>query len=255
VTDYSIRPGGPQLFAQRTPVREPNSALPGAPQRSSLIARLFALQTVAWTAHFESFFLPGLRSLDMGDLNVRNVLILAAIGLVSGAVGGILVEGSHAGVAGSSKLVSDQQLQQDDWLLGASDDAERFRRLQQQLRGFDQPMWEIGERFTRIHDALGRGNYELAVFHWWKIEQTLRNAAMKRPKRAANAEAFFLNGNYQRLRTEFESRDPRRAWAAFEEAKGICQACHHAEQSGFANDQALFELSAPAGYARADNKQ
>jgi len=28
VTDYSIRPGGPQLFAQRTPVREPNSALP-----------------------------------------------------------------------------------------------------------------------------------------------------------------------------------------------------------------------------------
>ena len=191
----------------------------------------------------------------MGDLNVRNVLILAAIGFVSGTIGAIVVAGSHAGAAGPTKLVSEQQLQQDDWLLAAPDDVERFRRLQQQLRGFDQPMWEIGERFTRIHDALGRGNYELAVFHWWKIEQTLRNAAMKRPKRAANAEAFFLDGNYQRLRAEFESRDPGRAWAAFEEAKGICQACHHAEQSAFANDQALFELSAPAAYARPDKKQ
>lgn len=191
----------------------------------------------------------------MADLSVKNVLILAAIGLISGAIGAILVAGSHAGAAGSAKLVPDEQLQQDDWLLGAPDDAERFRRLQQQLRGFDQPMWEIGERFTRIHDALGRGNYELAVFHWWKIEQTLRNAAMKRPKRAANAQAFFLSGNYQRLRIEFESHDPGRAWAAFEEAKAICQACHHAEQSSFANNQALFELSAPAAYARPDNKQ
>lgn len=191
----------------------------------------------------------------MGDLSVRNVLILAVVGLAAGAIGGILAAGSHAGAAGSGKLVSDEKLEQDDWLLGAPDDAERFRRLQQQLRGFDQPMWEIGERFTRIHDALGRGNYELAVFHWRKIEQTLRNAAMKRPKRAANSQAFLLDGNYQRLLTEFESRDPGRAWAAFEQAKAICQACHHAEQSGFANDQALFELSAPAAYAPADNKQ
>jgi hypothetical protein len=186
----------------------------------------------------------------VGDLTVKNVLILTAIGLVSGAIGGLL-----AGTARSAKLVPDRQLQQDDWLLGAPDDAERFRRLQQQLRGFDQPMWEIGERFTRIHDALGRGNYDLAVFHWWKIEQTLRNAAMKRPKRAANAQAFFLSGNYQRLRAELESHDPHRAWAAFEEAKAICQACHLAEQSGFANDQALFELSAPAAYARPGNGQ
>jgi hypothetical protein len=187
----------------------------------------------------------------MNELSVRNILILAAVGVVAGAVGGWLGGASRA----SGKLGEVAKLTQDDWLLGAPDDTERFRRLQQQLRGFDQPMWEIGERFSRIHDALGRGNYELAVFHWWKIEQTLTNAAMKRPLRAANARRFFLDSNYQRLRTEFESHDPARAWAAFEQAKSICQACHYAEQASFANNQALFELSAPAAYAQQEKKR
>ena len=191
----------------------------------------------------------------MGDFNVRNVLILAAVGLVSGAIGARLVGAAPAAAVPAGKLGDVAKLTQDDWLLGAPDDTERFRRLQQQLRGFDQPMWEIGERFARIHDALGRGNYELALFHWWKIEQTLRNATLKRPLRAANARMFFLDSNYQRLRTEFESRDPAKAWAAFEEAKSICQACHYAERSGFANNQALFELSAPAAYAQREKKQ
>lgn len=191
----------------------------------------------------------------MSGPSVQSVLIVVVIGLASGAIGGFLAAGSRAEAVGSGKLISDDKLRDDDWLLGAPGDAERFRRLQQQLRGFDQPMWEIGERFSRIHDALARGNYELAVFHWWKIEQTLTNAVMKRPQRAANARAFLLDSHHQRLRTEFESRDPYRAWAAFEEAKAICQGCHHAERAGFANDQPLFDLSAPARYARMDHKQ
>jgi hypothetical protein len=188
------------------------------------------------------------------ELSARNVLILVAVGLASGAIGGGLVA-SHVEAARSGKLASDKELTQDDWLLGASSDTERFRRLQQQLRGFDQPMWEIGERFARIHEALERDNYERAAYHWWKIEQTLTNAIMKRPLRAANARAFLLDNNHQRLLTEFESRDPRRAWAAFEEAKTICQGCHQAEQAAFANNQALFELSAPAAYVHATNER
>src|SRR6187455_2295229 len=55
-----------------------------------------------------------------------------------------------------------------DWLVGAPD-AARFALLQRQLRGFDQPMWEVGERFERVHAALKRGNYPLATYHWEKI--------------------------------------------------------------------------------------
>jgi hypothetical protein len=181
-------------------------------------------------------------------------LILVVVGLVSGAVGGVLATRAHAPAAEPGKLLSDKELTQDDWLLGAPNDTERFRRLQQQFIGFAQPMLEIGERFTRIHDALGRSNYERAAYHWTKIQQALTNAIMRRPKRAANAHAFFLDSNYQRLLTEFESRDPGRAWAAFEEAKGICQGCHLAEQAGFVNNQALFDLSAPAAYTQPSKK-
>ena len=61
-----------------------------------------------------------------------------------------------------------------DWLLSAESDEERFRRLQRQLRGFDQPMWEVGERFESLHDALLRNNFGLALYHWDKIATTIR---------------------------------------------------------------------------------
>jgi hypothetical protein len=175
----------------------------------------------------------------MSSMTVRNVLVLVVVALVSGIAGAL----------------ADEKLQPEDWLLKAPNDIERFRLIQQQFRGFDQPMWEISERWTRIHDALTRGNYDLALFHWWKIEQTIGYAIVRRPQRAANARAFFLDRNYQRIRTEFESRDPKRAWTAFNEVKGICQGCHVAEKSGFANDTAVFDLAPPKAYAAANNKQ
>ncbi|MCX7900317.1 MAG: hypothetical protein N2444_09595, partial [Methylocystis sp.] len=51
---------------------------------------------------------------------------------------------------------SAEELTQNDWLLRAESDEARFRLLQKQMRGFDQPMWEVGERFERLHDALKR---------------------------------------------------------------------------------------------------
>jgi hypothetical protein len=81
---------------------------------------------------------------------------------------------------------------QNDWLVAAPDDAARFALLQRQLRGFDQPMWEVGERFERVHAALKRGNYPLATYHWEKIRTTIENGIVKRPKRRENAEAARL---------------------------------------------------------------
>lgn len=191
----------------------------------------------------------------MSELTLRTVLAVAVVALVSAVIGGLVASVQQANAARPGKLVSDDKLQPDDWLLGAASDEERFRGLQQQLRGFDQPMWEVGERFARIHEALRRENYDLALFHWWKIDTTIRNAVAKRPKRAASAQAFFLDENYERIRAEFEARNPQRAWAAFNDAKSICQACHVAEQVAFANEQALFELAPPEAYAAPNKKQ
>ena len=32
------------------------------------------------------------------------------------------------------------------WITEAANDPERFQRIEKFLRGFDQPMWEVGER-------------------------------------------------------------------------------------------------------------
>lgn len=128
----------------------------------------------------------------------------------------------------------------DDWLLNAPDDEARFKLLQRYLRGFDQPMWEVGERFESIYDALTDENYELAAYHWEKIKTTIVNGYLKRPKRQANADAFFVNGIYQPVLDGFRSKDREKAWDAFELARNTCQSCHEAEKVGFINNQPLF---------------
>lgn len=137
-----------------------------------------------------------------------------------------------------------------DWLLGAADDPERFRLIQRQLRGFDQPMWEVGERYTRMHEALTRGNLDLAAYHWEKIKTTIENGIAKRPARRANAEAMFLSPVWADVDADLRSGDRTRAWRGFERAKTACQGCHQAEQVAYMNDQSVFDLSAPQGAAR-----
>lgn len=132
-----------------------------------------------------------------------------------------------------------------DWLLSANDDNTRFELLQKQLRGFDQPMWEVGERFERLHGALLRGNHALAAYHWEKIRTTIENGIAKRPKRAANAQALFLDSLWADVDAALKSDDAGMAWAAFGRARAACMACHVAEKVEFMNDQPVFDLRAP----------
>lgn len=137
-----------------------------------------------------------------------------------------------------------------DWLLMAKDDDERMRLIQTQLRGFDQPMWEVGERFERMHAALSRNNPQLAAYHWEKIRTSIENGTAKRPARRANAEALFLTPVWPDVDAALKSGDANRAWAGFTRAKDACHSCHAAEKVAFMNDQPLFELSSPAPAAR-----
>lgn len=132
-----------------------------------------------------------------------------------------------------------------DWLLSARDDSARFELLQQQLRGFDQPMWEVGERFERLHGALLRGNHALAAYHWEKIKVTIETGMAKRPKRAANAKALLLDPVWADVDAALKSNDTGKAWAAFDRAKAACMACHVAEKVEFMNDQPVFDLGSP----------
>ena len=134
-----------------------------------------------------------------------------------------------------------------DWLFNLADEEARLAQLQLQLRGLDVAMWEIGERYRGLHEALTRQNFDLALYHWDKIKQSLDNALIRRPARRANAEAVFLNELWPRVREALAGRQPETAWAAFEEARSACLSCHEAENVAYMNGLAIFDIRAPGG--------
>jgi hypothetical protein len=159
-------------------------------------------------------------------------LALLGCGLV--AAGGLAALGQGGNPATRSN----------NWLLETNDNEERFRRLQIYLRGFDQPMWEVGARYEALYAALGDANYDLARYHWDKIRVTIETGHMKRPARRANAEGMFLNTIWAEVDRDFATRRPETAWAAFALARETCMACHVAERVAFMNDQPMFRQTA-----------
>ncbi|KAA5804967.1 hypothetical protein F1654_02945 [Alkalicaulis satelles] len=135
-----------------------------------------------------------------------------------------------------------------DWLHNQAGDTERFARLQSQLGGFSQSMWEVGERYERMHEAISRENFELALYHWDKIGDATARGIERRPGRAANARAMFLDSEHGEVRELLEERTLASAWAGFERAHYSCQSCHEAEDAAFFNDQPVFDLRAPEDY-------
>ena len=152
-----------------------------------------------------------------------------------------LVAFSH----GSWAEAAEGQADSKRWITEAPDEQERFQRIEKYLRGFDQPMWEVGERYERLFAALVRGNFELASYHWAKIKLTIENGTMKRPARRANADALLLSGTWDSVNEALESGDPATAWKGFETARAACMKCHEAEGVSYMNDQPMFTDLSP----------
>ena len=131
------------------------------------------------------------------------------------------------------------------WITEAASDSERFQRIETYLRGFDQPMWEVGERYEKLYAALVGENFALASYHWVKIKLTIENGTMKRPARRANADALFLNDNWDSVKSALDSGEPAIAWGGFERARLSCMKCHEAEGVAYMNDQPIFSELTP----------
>ncbi len=144
------------------------------------------------------------------------------------------------------------QTRSNDWVLEAPEAEERFNRLQMQLRGFDAAMFEVGQRYQSLYDAIGDGNLELARYHWEHIGLVIRYAHMRRPARRANAERVFIQPVWAEVDRVLAGTDRRAAAAAFGRVREACMACHQAENVAFINNQPLFRRTArpPAGLQR-----
>lgn len=126
------------------------------------------------------------------------------------------------------------------WITKAPSESVRDQRIEQYLRGFDQPMWEVGERYGHIQQAIKDQNFDLAIYHWNKIKKTIENGLMKRPARRKNAEVILLNNTWDEVKADFVSKLQTRAKQGLVKAKAACMACHAAENVAFINNQPLF---------------
>ena len=126
------------------------------------------------------------------------------------------------------------------WLLNARNDEERFRRLQIYAGGTDQQMWQIGYRYEQVYQAITNENWELGTHHWGKLRSVFNVALMKRPNRTPNAEALFLDDNWQLLAAALEAEDADLARETFLQERQACISCHVAEGFDFINATPMF---------------
>jgi hypothetical protein len=150
----------------------------------------------------------------------------------------------HGGFAQSSE----GQAASKKWITQAANDPERFQRIEKYLRGFDQPMWEVGERYEKFHAALVRENFELASYHWAKIKLTIENGTMKRPARRTSADTFLLTRTWDSVDEALKSGNLAIAWKGFETARTACMKCHEAEDVRYMNDQPMFTDLTPTSH-------
>jgi hypothetical protein len=127
-----------------------------------------------------------------------------------------------------------------NWLQDADSDSDRFKKLEIYLRGFDQPMLEVGERYQRTYDAIKDRNWELADYQWDKIKLAINTGLMKRPKRTQNAEGIFLDGIWKQMDETIKSRNHGEMEKQFVVVREVCMACHTAEKVPFMNNRSLF---------------
>lgn len=129
------------------------------------------------------------------------------------------------------------------WLDDADTDADRFRKLEIYLRGFDQPMHEVGQRYLSLYEAIKDKNWGLAGYHWDKIKVTINGGLMKRPKRTRNAESIFLDVAWPAMDKAIKSKDEARIREQFGAVRETCMECHEKEKVSFMNESPIFRAT------------
>jgi hypothetical protein len=113
------------------------------------------------------------------------------------------------------------------WLQGTMD--ERFHQVEQQLRGFDRTMVEVGYRFTELYFAGQDRNWDYAKYQLEKLETALHLGFERRPKRAASAQSF-LTASLPTMREVVEKADSELFQAEIERLRSACMYCHVLEE-------------------------
>ncbi|MDD2906483.1 MAG: hypothetical protein WBK95_11495 [Sulfurimonas sp.] len=113
-----------------------------------------------------------------------------------------------------------------NWLMQVDTDDEKFRAIQNQLRGFDTAMVEVGYRYDAMKQALKVKNYELAIYHLEKIKVSIENGYIRRPARKEASQNFFLNASYKEFQYALTQKNTAQIADKFNDVRNSCNACH-----------------------------
>jgi hypothetical protein len=174
----------------------------------------------------------------------RSLIVIAALALALPAFGQVPATEQAAQPPKGLKLPAQKKPPSNHWLDDADTDADRFRKLEIYLRGFDQPMLEVGQRYLALYDAIKDKNWGLADYHWDKVKVTINGGLMKRPKRTRNAESMFLDVAWPAMDKAIKSKDEGRIREQFGAVRETCMECHEKEKVPFMNESPIFRATA-----------
>lgn len=120
-----------------------------------------------------------------------------------------------------------------NWLMDINSTNGRFEAVQEQFRGFDTAMMEVGYRYESVKKALDEKNYDLAIYHWQKIKSAIQNGYIRRPIRKEASQNYFLNKTFKEFQDSLESKNSAKIEKRFSYVKDYCNACHMDQKVGF----------------------
>ena len=120
-----------------------------------------------------------------------------------------------------------------NWLLETKTNEQKFKKIQQQFRGFDLAMVEVGYRFNSFYFAIEDKNYDLAHYQLDKIKKAIENGIQRRPKREANSKTMFLDTQYKAMSKALDTKNIEYIQKEYKNTKQLCNSCHIAEKVPF----------------------
>jgi len=112
---------------------------------------------------------------------------------------------------------------ENEWLVGST--GAQLHTVEQQLRGLDLAMAEIGYRFTELYFAGLDGNWDYANYQAQKIDLALHLALERRPRRAQSSQPF-LDEDLPFVSQAIQAHDPARFRQAMDRLRTACMKCH-----------------------------
>ncbi len=104
---------------------------------------------------------------------------------------------------------------------------EKFKVIEKQFRGFDKTMVEVGYRYNELYWAGEDKNWDLALYHIEKIDQSIKLGLQRRPKRKESAEIIFpVLDSLSKIAKSGDQKNFRKEFIVLQQA---CRNCHQAE--------------------------